>query len=250
MMLFVRLRLEGGGEFPCAVDTGSPNSLLPKSLEQMLGKRLATGRFSTLDSSDETEHVYAAPKLCLGNTLLVTGSYIGTWDSPFGVLGMDCLRHYCIQLDFQARKMRFLDPKHLNAAELGKAFPLMVFPYAAIHHGGLFEQKSSQLLIDTRCWYDGTVNSGLLRQAVREQKAHPIPLLNGGVLEGMAPGFAYFPKCFWDGETYTNLIVGSGQPKLLGLRFLARHQVTFNFPKGTMFLKRTSGDALPFATPP
>ncbi len=240
MDLFVKLRLENGQEFMCAVDTGSPYSQLPKSTEPVLGKLLGTRRFSTLESSNEKENVYAAPKLYLGNTPLLTGSHIGTSDSPMGVLGMDCLRHYCIQLDFQAGKMRFLDSEHVNAAGLGKAFPLTASRYAVIHHGGLFEQKGNELLIDTGCFYDGMANSGLFQREFREQKAQPVPMLNGGV----AAGFACFPKCRWDGETYANLIIRKGRPTLIGLRFLARHQVTFDFPKGILYLKRTSGDAL------
>ena len=42
-----------------------------------------------------------------------------------GMLSIDCLKHYCIQLDFAAGKMRFLEPEHVNAVQLGKAFPII-----------------------------------------------------------------------------------------------------------------------------
>ncbi len=41
-----------------------------------------------------------------------------------GILGMDCLRHYCVQLDFEAKKVCFLDPKNFPDEDLGKSFPL------------------------------------------------------------------------------------------------------------------------------
>ncbi len=74
--------------------------------------------------------------LYLGETRLLLDDRVTTDDlsrmfpgqsSIKGVLGMDCLRHYCIQLDFTARKMRFLDPDHLQTDGLGKAFPMANF---------------------------------------------------------------------------------------------------------------------------
>ena len=49
-----------------------------------------------------------------------------------------------------------------------------------------------------------------------------------------------------DGDTYTNLVVGQGtNANILGLRFLARHLVTLDFPNRTMYLQRTSVRPLP-----
>jgi hypothetical protein len=39
---------------------------------------------------------------------------------PLGILGMDCLSDYCLQLDFAQRKLRFLDPNRLDASSLGE----------------------------------------------------------------------------------------------------------------------------------
>ena len=193
-----------------------------------------------MDGGKEEENIYAAPKLYLGDIPLVTGSHIGTWDGSVGVLGMDCLRHYCVQLDFQAGKMRFLDSEHVNVAELGKAFPLTGSRRAYIHHCGLFEKKNSELLIDTGYPFDGMVNSRLFQWAIREQKTQPIPLLKDGVVQGTVPELASLPRCVWDGETYTNLVIEAGRPNLIGLGFLARHLVTLDFPNQTMYLKQTS----------
>jgi hypothetical protein len=156
---------------------------------------------------------------------------------------MDCLRHYCIQLDFEARRVRFLDPEHLNAADLGQAFPLVDSPYTMINHCGLFENKASKTLIDTGCALDGFVKPGVFNREFREGQEGTVPEIRNGEFKGTAPGISIFPKCVWDGETYSNLVVGKGL-NLIGLRFLARHKVTFNFPKGMMYLKRTSDSAV------
>jgi hypothetical protein len=228
--IIVTLRLEDGQELPFLVDTGSPLTLFDKSLEPKLGKRLGTMTINSLNGDKQQGQQggrYAAPKLYFGNTLLVTGRRIVTHDfggssrtnsSVMGILGMDCLRHYCIQLDFRAGKICFLDSDHINTAELGKAFPLTLQgSYPLIHHSSLTGNYNN-VLIDVGCNVDGLVNKGAIK------------------------GFAVLlPECIWDDETYTNLIiVATDHANVLGLNFLARHLVTLDFPKQTIYLKRTS----------
>ncbi len=244
--LFVTLRLESGEELPFFVDTGATLTLLDQSLEPKLGKRLGTGRVIHFDSTSEAG-IYAAPRIYLGSTPLMTGSNIMARDLKqpsslsgrpiMGVLGMDCLRHYCIQLDFEAGNMRFLDPEHVDAAQLGKAFPL-TFRWGCpfIHHSSLIGGEVANLSIDTGYNKDGALNSKLFRREVQERTLR----LEGDTVDGKKPSSAWLPECVWNGETYTNLIVGSQDLNVLGLRFLARHLVTFDFPKRTIYLKQKS----------
>ena len=235
--LFVTLRMEGDENLLFLVDTGSPITLFAKSLAPKLGNRLGTVRLRTLYGNQEGG-VYTAPKLYLENIQLLTGTNIFTDNftmqtliahrSIKGILGMDCLRHYCIQLDFDAEKIRFLAPDTVNAALLGKAFPV-TFPWGGIpfiHHTGLLAGEGTNLLIDTGCHIDGFVEKGAI-------KGHYL-------------GWWYWlfgkrlPACLWDDQTYTHLLVRrSGSLNLMGLRFLARHLVTLDFPEQTMYLKRT-----------
>src|SRR5207249_3924643 len=99
---------------------------MDKSLESSLGKRVARAQFSFVNSGPRKGHVHRAPELYVGNTRLQTGKWVLTADlssisfRPLsGFLGIDCLRHYCIQLDFAANKLRFLDPERLGNEELG-----------------------------------------------------------------------------------------------------------------------------------
>jgi hypothetical protein len=238
--LFVTLRLDDGEELPFIVDTGSPGSLISKSLEPKLGKRLGTWTLSKY--GNQTSDRYMAPRLYLGNTLLMSGTNISTFDFThlsslsghliMGVLGVDCLRHYCIQLDFEAGTLRFLDSNKVDAARLGKAFPIIFssidpkessdwHPYPVINHSSLSGGTRTKLLIDTGCNIDGLVPKDTTkRQATR------------------------LSELIWDGETYTNIHVGLEPVNALGLRFLARHLVTLDFPNRTMYLKKTSNGPL------
>jgi hypothetical protein len=124
--LFLTLRLESGEKLLFEVDTGSFLTILDKSLESRLGKRLSTAFFwyTYFGLSGAGWHgVYQAPALYLGTTRLVTSDRICTDDLRtkswlgrpiMGILGMDCLKHYCLQLDFDASTVHFLDPDELN----------------------------------------------------------------------------------------------------------------------------------------
>ncbi len=132
--LMVTIRLGSGQKLPVIVDTGAGATVLHKSLAPRLGKRLGT---AVLRHSGKaiTNAMYAAPTLYLGGTpLLMTGDAVicGDMDLParagrkfMGILGMDVLENYCIQLDFAAGKMRFLDGQRADKSNWGKAFPIL-----------------------------------------------------------------------------------------------------------------------------
>ena len=54
-----------------------------------------------------------------------------------------------------------------------------------------------------------------------------------------------FSSAVFSGENYPDMyITGNNDDNTIGLRFLARHLVTLNFPKRTMYLKRVSAGPL------
>ncbi len=258
--LFVALRLASGRKLLAAVDTGAAMTVLEKSLEPGLGKRLGCFSMSSFGGKLKAD-CCAAPRLYLGNARLITGRYVATLDrkaisSMFhdqagkpvtAILGMDCLRHYCIQLDFAAGRMRFLNPDcATNSSNIGQAFPLTfvgtdprhIRPF--IRHVGLVGE-STTVQIDT-----------------------------GNNVDGMAPEGAFKAKAVlltrlvWDNHRYSSLVVPAADylafsprqhtrkapasdlehSSALGLSFLARHLVTFDFPKRTMYLKQVQAGPL------
>lgn len=225
--LNVTLRLDDGREILFMVDTGSPITLLDKSLESELKKGRHTIPVSFVSGGREDADVYSAPNLYWGNTRLTTGRYVAALDfkklpflknpSVLGILGMDCLRHYCIQLDFEAGQIHFLKPQLQEANDLGPALPLSFSRgFCPQIHRATFIGTGTNLFVDLGCNIDGIV----------DKKA----------INGLA---MFFPERDWNGEMYTNLIVaGVGHADALGLRFLARHVVTFDFPKSTLYLKK------------
>ena len=134
------------------VDTGSPGTILDKSLEPKLGKRLSStfGWYGYYGLS--WEHVYHAPALYLGTTRLVTADRVYTDDLRtksrpaihiMGILGMDCLKHYCLQLDFEANTIHFLDPDELNTKAWARRFLWCLTTDAVQIHADFFGAKDA-----------------------------------------------------------------------------------------------------------
>ncbi len=234
-LLVVPVQIRNGETVPFILDTGSSGTLLDESLAPMLGARVGT---MSMQSWGKTSHhaMYAAPPLFLGGARLATESNITTYDfGPDssgsgrrieGMLSIDCLKSYCIQLDFGDRKVRFLNPGQLNRTNLGKAFPIEFRggrPW--VIHDGLVEGKGTRSLIDTGYSTDGAIR-------------------------GLGAETSYIPERVWEGGRYTNLVIGSAG-NVIGLRFLARHLVTLDFPNRTLYLRQESvgplsGDEVPF----
>lgn len=249
--VFVKLHLENGGELLFAVDTGSPITILDKSLEPILGKSLGTAKVRYRNMERTALNVYKTPKLYLGNTQLLAGNRVFTDDFKhinfkqpvMGILGIDCLRHYCIQLDFAALKMRFLNPDDLKADDLGKAFPIIitgnylicpeVFTYA-----NFFGSKRAWLSVDTGCPIDAELSPELFHQVLAEQT--PDSTNQARWPSGVTEQEVFFSKIVFNHESYSGFVLAcsSSAGSFLGLRFMARHLVTLNFPKRMMYLQR------------
>jgi len=245
--LVVTLRLESGEELPFLVDTGTSGTFFDKSLEPKLGKPLGTTVFQSWGVK-RTNSVYAAPKVYLGGVPLMmppTGIVTDNcqeWGSAagrpaMGMLGYDCLRHYCIQLDFAAGKMRFLDDKQADKQKWGKEFPIVALnsndgrPAVSLN---LFGAQGPHSLIDS-----GFLSDGWLMPQYFQQWTN----------RGVAPakGEARSPNGLFGGEKYplVSLRRIDVESDGIGLRFLARHLVTLDFPKQTMYLQRQSTRPLP-----
>ena len=201
----VALHLKSGQEIPVMVDTGSPDTILDKSLNPELGKRLGKEKFKFPAMKKGTAAIYKAPELYLGGTQLLIGKKVSTidWNGRAAILGMDCLQHYCIQLDFTAGKLRFLDPDHLKTEELGQAFPITISRWT--RHVYVREDfmgaKGAKWLIDTGLNVDGVLKRKVFKQALRALRVSAAQ----GELNGAKGLGACFPEAEFRGETYTKI---------------------------------------------
>jgi len=96
--------------------------------------------------------------------------------------------------------------------------------------------------IDTGETFTGRLEPRLFDGAIRDGKAS----VNAkGVVRfsGVhATRTGRFSKCRFGKDTYRDLILDESRPTAIGLRFLARHLVTLNYPRMKMYLKRRTSD--------
>ncbi len=263
-LVLVELRLADGEKLLMVMDTGAPGTVLDQSLLPKLGRRLDSVNMHSFDTH-QVAGIYAAPKLFLGGVPLQTGSNVLVGDlqklSSFlkppikGILGMDCLRNYCVQLDFTDAKVRFLDPAQLNTAALGRSYSLELDPdrehsgVPFIRHCGLLGGPVTDTMIDTGNNCDGMASGRAIRHDAGGSYSGGLVKRTKHFLavQGWVNRSVGSLKGAWDGNTYTNLAVARGPrdcPNWIGLRFLARHLVTFDFPRAVMYLKQTSSGPL------
>jgi hypothetical protein len=247
--LIVTLRLQDGEDLPLMVDTGTSGTLIDKSLASKLGKPLGTQTYQSWGVVS-TYKIYAPPRLYLGDTQLIMTNPITAYDAKkyfsdesqpvLGILGMDVLQHYCVQFDFSAGKMRLLDGQKADKRQWGEAFPILPLdahddrPSVAQN---LLGQRGPHSLIDSGCISDGWLMPRSYEQWTN--RADPPP-----------SGESHSPNGIFDGKKYPLVILEMNNVESdgIGLRFLARHLVTLDFPNHTLYLKRQSMGPLPDPT--
>ncbi len=243
--LMMTLRLENGEELPFIVDTGTSTTLFDESLAPQLGEKVGAVSAGNVEHWGQTikTDLYRAPKIFLGNApLLQSGSNTLTMDlSKFstltggpvkGILGMNVLEHYCLQLDFAAGKIRFLNDEQADKQNWGKAYPILpngedLRPFVAQN---LLGAHGPHALIDS-----GYMSDGWLRVKAFQQWTNPAAALTAGEVHS--------PCGMFDGVKYRDVALDVQQvddADGIGLNFLARHLVTLDFPKHTLYLKRTT----------
>jgi hypothetical protein len=261
LRIILPVHLENGRELLFWADTGAVCTVLDKSLVPLLGNRLRvkTINYNGLGITTNTD-VYPAPKLYLGRTPLWTGKKVFTDDlrkfsddGPLmGILGMDCLRHYCLQLDLAANQVRFLDPDHSENERAGEKFRLMLsaFDGKPRIRANFFGRASANYLIDTGCPDDADLKPKLFEQEMRRLREQTSGQFISSKKMRLSPRvvkhLVAYPSIVFNGEACTNFVLADSPcENLLGLGFLARHVATLNFPKRIMYLQ--PGSSFPVA---
>lgn len=249
-LLIVTVRTESGEDWPLVLDTGCAKTGFDPSLAAKLGPSNATETFWNFGVAHQGT-LYAPPRLYLGGVLLRTsGTNVGTYDcagiSAFvgrpirGILGIDVLKNYCVQLDFKARRIRFLDDEHSNKEGWGEAFALNQLSDECFYtDANLAGVAGRGTLIDT-----GSLHDGWLRPDIYERWMDLAKPPEGGE--------SRYPRGVLGNERYPELDVvklnenaitsGDLHARLngIGVQFLSLHLVTLDFPGRTMYLKRTT----------
>jgi hypothetical protein len=248
-LLRVVVRLPSGEKLPLDLDTGSPVTAFDKTMEPKLGKRLFTVPLVNFGVKQDAG-VYAAPTLYLGAVRLqMDDTNIATFDHHKladpdgpefrGFIGMNVLKYYCLQLDFAAGEVRFLDDAHADKTNWGTPFPLTDIGDGCFAiTNNLAGAKGPGSMIDTGCDTSGWLVPALYRQWRNQAAAADEKIYSP---DGTLGGYIYHDLDLrpLNASSLTN---DDGHLKFngIGLRALAENLVTLDFPNRMMYLKHTS----------
>ena len=259
-----------GEEYQFVLDTGSTNTIFDDSFKDKLGKRFLWPKKASLAHGKKAKVEYFhAQDAYLGPLNLKVSPLIGVLDLDLvpgveenrnfqGVIGIDFLRQYIVQIDFDNGKVTFfrgkkdtdifsfLRPKEENKhSEWGEPINLKTKLFSGLRYyikGRLLDNTSADFLIDSGWCSPGTLQSRLFKKVnsnlavgtilgtiYRSQSTTPVKTNIGyKVIERFSIG----------SFEYKNNIFQKSNDSRLGLPFLSRHLVTFDFPNHKMYLKK------------
>jgi hypothetical protein len=229
-------------------DTGSTHMVFDTSFRNDLGQLRGTAAVVTPQNKKVTVECYDAPEALLGplnikecgNVLCAEIEELDLIEDEriSGIIGMNFLIRYAVQIDFDGGILTFLQPLLGENPNWGEAF-------ASNHSSPLVLQTSGNILnnikadftIDTGCLATGTLDRSVFSKVVPEERAKTLEVrvkTLAGILDTRE---ARIHQLSVGPFEYEGLIFEECSPNLLGLSFLSRHTVTFDFFNGIMYLE-------------
>ncbi len=255
-----------GQVYQFALDTGAEKTVFDTRLKDKLGKQFPwplprTMSMKLANGKTAKGEIFPTPKAKIGPLKLKGSPFVAVVDCNVfggeipGLIGMDFLKKYVVQIDYDNKKVTFFKgkkeynlfsmfkPKQNKHPEWGEPVPLKTkhFSEKAYYvEGSIFKDIKTDFLIDSgRILPFGAIGSEVLEKIdsynakeIKDVNILPIitmPLSNDAVLLGQ----------YSIGTVkYKNHIFQKHYKSVLGHDFLSRHIVTFDFPNKIMYLKK------------
>jgi hypothetical protein len=236
-----------GRKYLFLVDTGATLNCFDRSLP--LGKPKGELVAEAPDGPAKIP-LYDPPDAAVGGWALRSGQPVAGLDFKkfeeasgyefLGILGMDFLRNHIIQIDFDAGKLTFLKEA---GREPGVAVPIIFSrqnrPCVAMDIGGWGREE---FLVDTGCFKPGSgcLRSDLFASLLEKKHVKEVGQANYMTLKGESEERIGKVRRIAVGELSVRDAVfgGTGTGNVLGLGYLSRYTVTFDFPRKMMYLKK------------
>jgi hypothetical protein len=256
-----------GEEYRFALDTAANRTVFDLSLRDKLGWRLPIRkRAQAAQGTTVAVEAFLAPRAYVGPLSLEDCGHIAVLDlnpvstavgkKVHGIIGTDFLKEYAVQIDFDNSKVRFFEsktrldilwflrPETNEHPEWGEPLPIKFrfledLPFV---RGRVPDNIAEDFLIDTADnTFGGTLQAKIFNRVCKDIEATtktdmittaagkvPTRFKKATIVEKFSIGqFEYRGVGFYDGCEST-----------LGLGFLSRHLVTFDFPNKRMYLKK------------
>ena len=231
------------------LDTGSSLTVYDTSLRHELGKVKKIEKGLTLGGPIKAE-IFDAPEAFLGHLNLKDSNEVICLDLKMisliegrkisGIIGMNFLKRYVIQIDFDHGTLSFLLPVEGQHPELGiellLRYDTMGWPQIT---GNILDDVKVKFVIDT----GATGAAGSLDSMIFEEILSKKEIKTSEALSATASGIVRSREIRVSNLSvgafkYDQLIFGEANWSHLVLSFLSRHIVTFDFPNSMIYLKK------------
>lgn len=257
--IFLPVTLEGE-QYQFILDTGCTHTIYDASFKDRLGKRFLWPQKGTAAGGKSfTFEYFPAPEAFLGPLSIrgdgliavadLAGIGTGLQKKVDGILGMDFLGRYIVQIDFEQASVTFLkSQKGIAQADWGapvriKQKFLSSLPYVE----GQVDGAQATFLVDTG-WGRRPASGELAGSVFNKVRLRPLSGTLQALVTSMAEthtlrteAFALSDRFRVGGLEYEDTVFYEGHESTLGMRLFFGHVVTFDFPDRKLYLKR-AGD--------
>jgi hypothetical protein len=237
-----------GEKYSFIFDTGSSHTVFDISFRQELGDVKKTEKGLTQGNPIVAE-IFDAPEAFLGPLNLQDSGQVSCLDLKMlslidgrkisGIIGMNFLRRYVIQIDFDKGTLSFLQPVEEQHPDWGIELPIWYDSLGLpVIKSNILNNINVDFVIDTAANSTGGLGSDIFKQILSKNK-----LKTSETLFATASGVIKKREIRIDSLSvgaykYVGLIFSEANYSQLGLLFLARHTVTIDLPNRRVYFKR------------
>ncbi len=233
-------------EYLFFLDTGSSHTAFDTSLKHELGDAKRIERMITL-GNPITAEVFDAPEAFLGPLNLQDCGEVTCIDLKMlslvvgkkisGFIGMNFLKEYAVQIDFDKGTLLLFQPAEGQHSywELAINYGSLGWPRITGH---ILDGTKVDFVIDTGCNTTGSLDSKIFEEILSKKEIKTSEALSATASGIVRSREARIGNLSIGSFEYEDLIFGEGNWSYLGLSFLSRHIVTFDFPNSRIYLKK------------
>jgi len=234
-------------EYWFLLDTGSSFTIFDASFKYDLGELQGKASVKTPRNVVNAE-VYTAPEAYLGALNLKSCAGVICLDveqagyvegkKVSGLIGMNFLRKYMVHIDFDVDTISFIESAQGEQLRWGQCCDISYDAGGLAHiEGTVFLDIPVKFMIDTGHSSTGSLEERVFQQILSQKKARTIEasfITMGGVIRERE---ARINDLSIGSLHYRDLIFSELDSSILGLEFLARHSVIFDFPNRRLYLE-------------
>jgi len=238
-----------GKEYPFVLDTGANMSFFDVSLRSHLGTRIGTERVQTAEDRVDVDS-YPPRPLHIGTLTLTSEARSVCLDlAPMrqafgneiqGFLGIDFLKDWIVTIDFDEGRLDFLASDAAKNPQWGESIPFVFDSNGLIWLSATVGKNTrTSFMVDVGDAGTGSLHGELFSQLVGSRDLRITGDMDFMDLAGTHNlQKAWLSRLALESFQHQNLLLRKGHENRLGLGYLRRYRVTFDFPHQRLFLAK------------